>query len=68
MCVFPSLVLRLFRGVQGEIALLTDRPRMATVTACTNTALLELDKDSFMAVFDGESSEALADFELRLFR
>ncbi len=53
---------------QGEIALLTDQPRLATVSAVVNTSLLELDKESFMAVFAGESSEALADFELRLFR
>lgn len=53
---------------QGEIALLTDQPRLATVTAVTNTSLLELEKSAFMAVFAGESSEALADFELRLFR
>ena len=53
---------------QGEIALLTDKPRLATVTALANTSLLELDKSSFMAVFADESSEALADFELRLFR
>jgi CRP-like cAMP-binding protein len=58
----------LLGAVQGEIALLTDQPRLATVTAVSNTSLLELDKGSFMAVFAGESSEALADFELRLFR
>lgn len=48
--------------------MLTDQARLATVTAMCTTTLLELDKQSFMAVFAGESSESLADFELKLFR
>lgn len=65
----------MFRGLwclgvplQGEIAVLAEQPRLATVTAVGPTTLLELDKASFLAVFAGESSEALADFELRLIR
>ncbi len=53
---------------QGEVAVLADQPRLATVTTVTATSLLELDKASFLAVFSGETSEAMADFELRLMR
>ena len=56
---------RLGRGdCFGEIALVRDAPRMATVTARSNCKLDVLDKDSFVTVVTGHSLSASALNEL----
>lgn len=51
----------------GEMALVNDNPRSATVTAVGKTILLSIEKDSFLKIF-GSSKNALAEFNLRLLR
>lgn len=52
----------------GEIALLTEQRRLATVSCKERTTLLELPKEHFLAQFASESPEASADFGLKLFK
>ena len=49
----------------GEIALITDKPRVATVTAKTKCLCLSFHKDTFSNLF-AHSSQARADFELKV--
>jgi MFS family permease len=56
-------------GVVGEIALLHDAPRMATVRAVTDCRLLTIERDEFLAAATGNSGardEAAALVERRL--
>jgi CRP-like cAMP-binding protein len=50
----------------GEMALVTDSPRTATVTAMSKTLLLCVNKDSFLSIFS--TKQAMAEFQLRLLR
>ena len=60
-----ALVKRLGRGdCFGEIALIRNAPRMATVTARSDCRLDALDKDSFVTVVTGHSQSASALDEL----
>ena len=60
-----ALVKRLGRGdCFGEIALIRNAPRMATVTARSDCTLDVLDKDSFVTVVTGHSLSARALDEL----
>ena len=51
----------------GEMALVNDNPRSATVAAVGKTILLSIGKESFLKIF-GSSKNALAEFNLRLLR
>jgi CRP-like cAMP-binding protein len=51
----------------GEIALVRDSPRMATVTCVTRCVLLSISQEGFDKFFL-EAPEALADFEVKLAR
>ena len=51
----------------GEMALVGDSPRSATVTSTRNSILLSVDKASFTAIF-GKNQNSLAEFTLRFFR
>jgi hypothetical protein len=51
----------------GEMALVSDVPRSATVTAVERSLLLSVDKESFGTIF-ASNSNALAEFSLRLLR
>jgi len=51
----------------GEMALVSDLPRSATVTALGRGVLLSVDKESFRTIF-ASNSNALAEFSLRLLR
>ncbi len=51
----------------GEMALVSDLPRSATVTATGEGVLLSVDKESFCTIF-ASNSNALAEFSLRLLR
>ena len=63
--VGTALVKRLGRGdFFGEIALIRNAPRMATVTALSGCRLDVLDKDSFVTVVTGHSQSASALDEL----
>lgn len=53
---------------QGEIALLTDAPRLATVRAEENCSVMEISRQHFLTMFANQSKSAVADFELKLFR
>lgn len=55
-------------GYFGEIALITAKPRLATVKVSSPTTLLELAKPDFITLFAKESPSAVADFGLKLFR
>lgn len=46
----------------GEVAILTDRPRSATLTALTDATLLTMDRDEFRSVV-GQSLGVAADFD-----
>ena len=60
-----ALVKRLGRGdCFGEIALIRNAPRMATVTARSDCRLDALDKNSFVTVVTGHSLSAEALNEL----
>ena len=48
-------------------ALLTEQPRMATITASVASQCLVFEKDAFVNMF-GKNPEARADFELRVLR
>ena len=62
VCVWSAFV----TSLQGEVALLTEAPRLATVRAKRRCTLLEVDKNTFLNMFADESPEALADFELKV--
>lgn len=51
----------------GEMSLVSDSPRSATVTSVSKTILLGVDKESFRIIF-ASNSNALAEFTLRLLR
>jgi hypothetical protein len=51
----------------GEVALLRDCPRTATVTTTARTVLMSITKESFNTFFTA-APEALADFEMKLAR
>ena len=51
----------------GEMALVSNNPRSATVIATCNTILLSVNKESFHRIF-ASNKQALAEFRLRLLR
>jgi CRP-like cAMP-binding protein len=51
----------------GEIALVTNEPRTATVVTVNRCAMLSITKENFQIFFE-EAPEALADFEIKLAR
>lgn len=51
----------------GEVALVTDAPRTATVTTVSRCVILSITKENFQNFFK-EAPEALADFEIKLAR
>ncbi|MDR3471420.1 MAG: cyclic nucleotide-binding domain-containing protein, partial [Devosia sp.] len=51
----------------GEVALLQDTPRTATVTAVTRAVVLSITKENFQKFFEA-APEAIADFEVKLAR
>ena len=51
----------------GEIALVQDSPRTATVTALTRSVVLSITQANFQKFFE-EAPEAIADFEVKLAR
>jgi hypothetical protein len=50
----------------GEIALISDKPRAATVEAATSCLLMSFCKDNFMRLFAYQTPEAMADFTLKV--
>jgi CRP-like cAMP-binding protein len=51
----------------GEMALVSDLPRSATVISTSKSILLSIDQASFSAIF-GKNQNSLAEFTLRFFR
>jgi CRP-like cAMP-binding protein len=50
----------------GEIALISDKPRAATVEAATSCLLMSFSKLNFMKLFAYQTPEAMADFTLKV--
>lgn len=51
----------------GEMALVSDKPRSASISSLGKSLLFSIDKQNFHHIF-GENKQALAEFELRLLR